>query len=110
MIRKIITSVILLIVVTLTGCTENGPLDVLSKETDISFSAGKIVSDYDSHGGFHGDGTRLTTVVFPDNSVAAEIIDSDKWKPFPLPEVLQIAIYGADGHGPYELFEYRIAE
>lgn len=43
----------------LTGCGSGGggPLRQMEAELGIDLSGGKLLSEEDSHGGFHGDGT-----------------------------------------------------
>ncbi len=41
--------------------------------TGIDLSAGEMVSTYDDHGGFHGDGTTCTIIQFSDDALLEEI-------------------------------------
>lgn len=66
----------------------------LSQETGINISWGDIVSEADSHGGFHGDGTKITVLHFTDSSFESEMEENEKWHALPLPEELETVVYG----------------
>ena len=63
------------------------------------------MSAYDSHGGFHGDGTTFITLSFSDDKALEQIEGSDAWKKFPLDDTVKALVYGvSDGEnvsGPY---------
>lgn len=75
------------------GRKEND-LDKYSEEVGINISWGDVISEGDSHGGFHGDGTGVMVVHYTDSSLEPEIQESDKWNSFPLPEELEKVVYG----------------
>ena len=51
--------------------------------TGIDLSAGEMVSTYDDHGGFHGDGTTCTIIQFSDDALLEEIEKAGTWQAFP---------------------------
>lgn len=71
----------------------------------ISEVGGTVISDEDSHGGFHGDGTSLLTVAFSDTSFLEAVESSEEWKVLPVDQTVQALLYGVsweDGQiGPY---------
>lgn len=94
---------------TLTACGQRSPQDFVSAALGIDASAGIVISAWDTHGGFHGDGITYIALEFSDESVLQEIQRSPAWKPFPLDETVQILVYGISGEsdgmrfqrGPY---------
>ena len=71
----------------------------------ISEVGGTVISDEDSHGGFHGDGISLLTVAFSDTSFLEAVESSEEWKALPADQTVQALLYGVsweDGQiGPY---------
>lgn len=91
-----------------TGCSytaaSKGVKD-LNKEVEITSSLGINVTDgeytqvYDSHGGFHGDGTTYSTVKFTDDTVLDQIEEHSEdgpWHKLPLSENVDILLYGVE--------------
>ncbi|MBR3503924.1 MAG: hypothetical protein IKO07_06720 [Clostridia bacterium] len=64
-----------------------------------------VLSECDSHGGFHGDGTSFYALRFEDGALLEMIEKSRRWKPLPLSRNLTAAAYGLRGNsaaiGPY---------
>lgn len=60
----------------------------------IDLSAGELVSTYDDHGGFHGDGTTCTIIQFPDDAFLEEIEEAGTWQAFPPDEAVNQLLYG----------------
>ncbi len=71
----------------------------------ISEVGGTVISDEDSHGGFHGDGISLLTVAFSDTSFLEAAESSEEWKALPADQTVQALLYDVsweDGQiGPY---------
>ena len=67
----------------------------------VDYSHGKTVSEYDTHGGFHGDGISCITYHYTDDALEKEIQSSAEWKPLPLSETADILLYGRETDGPY---------
>lgn len=84
-------------------------LKKLSKEVGVNMIWGDMVSEGDSHGGFHGDGTKILVLHYTDSSMEPEFEENEKWSAFPLPQELETVIYGkTEGNytsGPYIAYE-----
>ena len=61
----IVAAVIFLAAIVKIGfCVQENPLDKYSNETGMNLSWGDVIEDEDSHGGFHGDGTKTNGYYF----------------------------------------------
>lgn len=60
----------------------------------IDLSSGELVSTYDDHGGFHGDGTTCTIIRFSDDALLEEIEEAGTWQAFPPDEAVNELLYG----------------
>lgn len=60
----------------------------------MDLSAGELVSTYDDHGGFHGDGTTCTILQFSDDTFLQDIEKADTWQPFPPDDAVNQLLYG----------------
>lgn len=88
----------------LTGCFNRSADRYVKREIGLDVSDCTLVSDIDSHGGCHGDGER--TIIF--NCSNTSILDKfDKWNTFPLPQNLDLIMYGGEKNG--EQYEYELA-
>ena len=56
-----------------------------------------VVDQQDSHGGFHGDGQLYLILDCSENPEQARELVVD-WKPFPLSDTLQLAMYADNGY------------
>ena len=96
--KKILTSLLFLslFVSVLTACGTKG--DEAAKVLGLDISNGEEISNVDTHGGFHGDGTTCIVYHFDDDTILEEIKSSAKWKEFPLDDTVQALVYGwSDG-------------
>ena len=85
---------------TLAACGAKGVHAQVSEELGIDVSKGREISNYDSHGGFHGDGTTCIVFEFDEGTVLEEVKSNPAWKAFPLDETVQTLVYGtADENG-----------
>lgn len=66
----------------------------ISTELSIDCDSADITYSYDSHGGFHGDGTSFYQLNFPDDSIVDDISKSAGWSELPLTENLTALVYG----------------
>lgn len=66
---KRLIGLITFLVVLLTACGSQKPQANISKELGIDVSKGTEVSNFDNHGGFHGDGMTYITLSFSDEKV-----------------------------------------
>ncbi len=98
-------SALLVMAVFLAACGPRDPKAIVSKELGLDVSGAAELSHFDTHGGFHGDGTAFIVLEFSDDTVLKQIQDSTQWKPFPLDDTVKTLIYGtqdtAGGVGPY---------
>ncbi|MBQ7703473.1 MAG: hypothetical protein IJT40_03770 [Firmicutes bacterium] len=95
-VRKRIAPIIAVCIVTLViaGCGGNSSLKSFTDECGVDLSKGRIVSEEDNHGGFHGDGFSLLVADYSQNTtVADEILASENWHQLPLPENLATFVY-----------------
>lgn len=64
----------------------------------LDISTDEEISNYDTHGGFHGDGTTCIAYHFDDENILEEIRCTSEWKKFPLDNTVQALVYGlSDG-------------
>ncbi len=78
----------------LTACGSQKLQNTILNEIGIDVSDGNEISNLDTHGGFHGDGTTYIALNFADDKVLEQIKDSDRWKKFPLDETVETLVYG----------------
>ena len=78
----------------LTSCEVGSHSDEVTEVLGLDVSTGTIISDYDTHGGFHGDGTTCIVYSFGDDTVLNDIINSSDWNKFPLDDTVQALVYG----------------
>ncbi len=97
--------VFIVLIFTVTFCSEKNEHDDISKELGIDVSAGREISSSDTHGGFHGDGISYIALQFSDDTVLEDIKSNSAWKSFPLDETVQALVYGvsdeASSIGPF---------
>lgn len=95
--RRNIILLTLILLLTMAGCSSEKTSNVLSeisKTTGVDVSVGEVLSESDSHGGFHGDGDRVIEIQFTDNSFSDQIKDNEEWNAMPLTENLTALVYG----------------
>ena len=84
--RKIVAyMVVFFMFISSRGCLNLGLDNDLKQEAEqalsLDLSSGEIIEAWDTHGGFHGDGTSLI-VLSMDESFKESI--KEKWQPYPL--------------------------
>lgn len=71
----------------------------------INISNATIITDTDSHGGFHGDGITFLVVEFEDDSCLNQIKGNSSWKQLPVNYPVDALLYGTQSGssfiGPY---------
>lgn len=94
--KQIILSIstLLIFAFILTACSSQGLQNDISNELGIDVSSGNEISNFDNHGGFHGDGTTYIALSFSDNKVLEQIEASNQWDDFPLDETAKTLVYG----------------
>lgn len=89
----------------MTACGKKDKQNVISEAINIDVEKGKIISEYDTHGGAHGDGTSCIVLKFNNDSILKEIKSNKKWKSFPMNETVKCLAYGEEIEnctvGPY---------
>ena len=65
-----------------------------SLELGVDLAQGTSISDYDTHGGFHGDGVSCQVLQFPDDSLTDQITQNVNWSCFPLDRTAEALAYG----------------
>lgn len=60
----------------------------------IDLSDGELVSTYDDHGGFQGDGTTCTIMQFSDDAFLHDIEKAGTWQAFPPDDAVNQLLYG----------------
>ncbi len=81
--------------------------DRLKTQLGIDRSDFTVVSETDTHGGFHGDGMSCLVLNCSGNREKAMAAVSG-WKPLPLSENLSLIVYGGERDGVS--YEYNLAE
>ena len=80
---------------TLAACaSEDAPNAGASLELGVDLSQGTLISDYDTHGGFHGDGVSCQVLRFPDDGLAEQIAQNVNWSSFPMDRTSEALVYG----------------
>lgn len=83
------------------AAAQHSTLDKIGKDLHIGVSRGTVLTEEDSHGGFHGDGISFVSVQFEDDSFRDIVAGQDSWKPLPADDPVQTLLYGSAGSGPY---------
>lgn len=96
---------LLLIIFSLAGCGKKDTQSDISDSIGIDVSKGTVLTDSDSHGGFHGDGMMFQQITFEDSKLLDEIKDNGSWKTMPLSQNIEARVYGVEEDtsriGPY---------
>ena len=95
--RKQCGILLAVILVLFIGCSSQKPDRLLKGISDairVDVSAGEVLSEEDSHGGFHGDGSAIVEIRFKENTIEEEIREPGDWKALPLTENLMALVYG----------------
>ena len=78
---------------------------VISEYIEIDVSAGEVVTHWDTHGGFLGDGDTFAEIKLEDESIEDEIKENGNWKELPFSDNMTALLYGLVSEnvhaGPY---------
>lgn len=81
----------------------------LSEEIGINIDWGEVVESEDSHGGFHGDGTKILVLQFTETRLEEQMEKNELWNAFPFPDELEKIVYGKTENnsteGPYIVYD-----
>ena len=92
-----VISLVMVLLLTMTGCSSekmNSILGEISKTIGVDVSAGEVISESDTHGGFHGDGDRVIEIQFSDTFFSNQLKENEEWNAMPLTENLTALVYG----------------
>lgn len=78
---------------------DHSTLRKYSEQLESDLSGGELLSESDSHGGFHGDGVTITAIRFNGDEFAQRTAASEGWKPLPMDETSQALAYGCEIDG-----------
>lgn len=92
--RKILAAVLFLTLLMSFLAACGGKSGEAAKVLGLDVSMGKEISDYETHGGFHGDGITMIAYHFDDDTILKEIRNASEWKEFPLDDTVQALVYG----------------
>ena len=68
--------------------------DEIAGALGLDLSGCEVVSSWDDHGGFHGDGTAFAELKCSGGGVLDQIMEDSDWKAFPLDRTAQALVYG----------------
>lgn len=97
-----------LLLSSLAGCLRQKNLSNL---LGVDLSAGQLLRETDSHGGFLGDGSQLLILAFSETDGAAlsqSLSQAPGWKPLPPPESIAQALWGDECHSSLILSAEKI--
>lgn len=83
-----------LVLLALAACASHTPQEKVSQALGVDASAGEVITDSDTHGGFNGDGLEYIVLFFSDGNLLKEAETSDAWHPLPLNDNLTALVYG----------------
>ena len=78
----------------LTACGGGSARDEIAGALELDLSGCEVVSSWDDHGGFHGDGTTLIELECSGGGVLDQIREDSNWKALPLDRTAQALVYG----------------
>ena len=90
---------VLLLALLAAGCRASQPLDDVSETLGADAGKGDVVTFWDDHGGFHGDGSAFLQVQFEDGEFLEAVRQSPDWSPLPLPRTVTALLYGLEEDG-----------
>lgn len=107
--KKALAAIIVFLALTLSACALRPTSSWPSTLSNFGFSEGDftVISEADSHGGFHGDGDSCIVLdCSGDRDKALEIVSD--WNALPLSENLQLIMYGGENGTAY--YAFNLAE
>lgn len=100
-----VSILLLFMLLLLSGCSKGDIQKDISENIEIDVNKGTVLTEADSHGGFHGDGITMTQISFDDGTVLDAIENNDHWNRVPLSKNITALVYGIDEEtssiGPY---------
>ena len=95
--KQMVLSIMAALALLLSACGgggARGALDEIAGALELDLSGCEVVSSWDGHGGFHGDGTAFAELDCSGGGVLAQIEESGAWRAFPLDRTAQALAYG----------------
>ena len=89
-----ITAALALLLSACGGGSARSVQDEIAGALELDLSGCEVVSSWDDHGGFHGDGTAFAELKCSGGGVLDQIIEDSDWKAFPLDRTAQSLVYG----------------
>ena len=78
----------------LAGCGRQTLQDKAAEALGLDLSAGTVLAESDTHGGFHGDGAACLKLAFADGALAEAIAADPAWSPLPLSDTATALVWG----------------
>ena len=95
--KQIILSIMAALALLLTACGGGSARSVqeeVAVTLGLDLSGCEVVSSWDDHGGFHGDGTAFAELKCSGSGVLDQIQGDGDWKAFPLDRTARALVYG----------------
>lgn len=74
--------------------------DEMTEILGVDVRRGEIAFEEDTHGGFHGDGTRFVILDFSEDAALREtILKNPSWRALPMDKVTALLAYGGEENG-----------
>lgn len=86
------TMMLPLLCMLLTSCGKETTIQKVEKDTGIDLSCGKIISENDTHGGFHNDGLEFVKIEL---EFSEQFDDSKRWSQFPTSDTVSRLLDGS---------------
>lgn len=83
----------------LAGCGAKSKEATVAKALSLDVTGAALVSAYDSHGGFLGDGTGCIALSFPDGRLEEQLAADPAWHSLPADETVQTLVWGTQDEG-----------
>ena len=75
--------------------------DTVTEALGVKVNEGEVLEDYDTHGGFLGDGLSCITLQTESDYLLKQIEKDKRWKKFPADKTVETLLYGNGQDGPY---------
>ena len=83
----------------LAGCGAKSEEATVAKALSLDVTGAALVSSYDSHGGFLGDGTGCIALSFPDGRLEEQLAADPAWHSLPADETVRALVWGTQEEG-----------
>lgn len=83
----------------LAGCGAKSGEATVAKALSLEVTGAALVSAYDSHGGFLGDGAGCIALSFPDGRLEEQLAADPAWHSLPADETVRALVWGTQDEG-----------